>query len=138
VLGGRAAAQVAGVEAAIWAETISDFDDLSLSLLPRLPRVAYKARSEPRVARGSQWTPGGKIGGVPGGQVGEGGGDGVDVEVGEPFQPVELDVVDPSAASSNSSLTPGGPGPIVAGWQSQQRCLPASPRNLQRSWATIF
>jgi hexosaminidase len=59
VLGGRAAAQVAGVKTAIWAETISDFDDLSFSLLSRLPRVAHKAWSEPRVASGSQWTPGG-------------------------------------------------------------------------------
>jgi hexosaminidase len=33
----------AGVEAAIWAETIEDFDDLTFLLLPRLPGVAQKA-----------------------------------------------------------------------------------------------
>jgi hexosaminidase len=38
-------AQVAGVEAAIWAETISGFDDLSFLLLPRLAGVADKAWS---------------------------------------------------------------------------------------------
>ncbi len=52
-LGPGRAAQVAGVEAAIWAETISDFDDLSFLLLPRLAGVAHKAWSDPRVAR---WT----------------------------------------------------------------------------------
>jgi N-acetyl-beta-hexosaminidase len=41
------AAQVAGVEAAIWAETISGFDDLSFLLLPRLPGVAHRAWSLP-------------------------------------------------------------------------------------------
>jgi hexosaminidase len=40
-------AQVAGVEAAIWAETISGFDDLSFLLLPRLTGVADKAWSAP-------------------------------------------------------------------------------------------
>jgi len=43
VLGPGRAAQVAGVEAAIWAETITGFDDLSFLLLPRLPGVAHKA-----------------------------------------------------------------------------------------------
>src|SRR5262249_50657721 len=52
-LGPGRAAQVAGVEAVIWAETISDFDDLSFLLLPRLPRVAHKAWSHPQVAT---WT----------------------------------------------------------------------------------
>jgi hexosaminidase len=45
VLGPGRAAQVAGVEAAIWAETITGFDDLSFLLLPRLPGVAHKAWS---------------------------------------------------------------------------------------------
>jgi hexosaminidase len=49
VLGANRAAQVAGVEAAIWAETISNFDDLSFLLLPRLPGVAHKAWSAPEV-----------------------------------------------------------------------------------------
>jgi hexosaminidase len=44
-LGPGRAAQVAGVEAAIWAETISGFDDLSFLLLPRLAGVAQKAWS---------------------------------------------------------------------------------------------
>jgi len=44
-LGAEGAAQVAGVEAAIWAETISDFDDLTFLLLPRLPGIAHKAWS---------------------------------------------------------------------------------------------
>jgi hexosaminidase len=48
VLGPGRAAQVAGVEAAIWAETISDFDDLSFLLLPRLAGVAHKAWSAPQ------------------------------------------------------------------------------------------
>jgi hexosaminidase len=39
--------QVAGVEAAIWAETISGFDDLCFLLLPRLAGVAHKAWSAP-------------------------------------------------------------------------------------------
>ena len=43
------AALVAGVEAAIWAETISDFDDLAFLLLPRLAGVAHRAWS-PKVA----------------------------------------------------------------------------------------
>lgn len=42
-----------GVEAAIWAETIADFDDLSFLLLPRLPGVAHQAWSDPQVAT---WT----------------------------------------------------------------------------------
>ncbi len=47
-LGAERAAQVAGVEAAIWAETISDFDDLTFQLLPRLPGIASKAWSAPQ------------------------------------------------------------------------------------------
>jgi hexosaminidase len=50
VLGPGREAQVAGVEAAIWAETISGFDDLSFLLLPRLPGVADKAWSVPQLA----------------------------------------------------------------------------------------
>ena len=42
-LGPGRAAHVVGVEAAIWAETISDFDDLCFLLLPRLAGVAHKA-----------------------------------------------------------------------------------------------
>jgi len=49
-LGAGRAAQVAGVEAAIWAETISDFGDLSFLLLPRLPGVAHQAWSGPQAA----------------------------------------------------------------------------------------
>jgi hexosaminidase len=49
-LGPGRAGQVAGVEAAIWAETITGFDDLSFLLLPRLPGVADKAWSAPRPA----------------------------------------------------------------------------------------
>ena len=49
-LGRGRAAQVAGVEAAIWAETISGFDDLSFLLLPRLAGVAYRAWSQPEQA----------------------------------------------------------------------------------------
>jgi hexosaminidase len=52
-LGPGRAAHVAGVEAAIWAETISDFDDLCFLLLPRLAGVAHKAWSNPRIAT---WT----------------------------------------------------------------------------------
>jgi hexosaminidase len=52
-LGPARAAHVAGVEAAIWAETISDFDDLCFLLLPRLAGVAHKAWSDPQVAT---WT----------------------------------------------------------------------------------
>jgi hexosaminidase len=47
-LGTGRAAQVAGVEAAIWTETISDFDDLTFQLLPRLPGIADKAWSAPQ------------------------------------------------------------------------------------------
>jgi hexosaminidase len=50
VLGPGRAAQVAGVEAAIWAETITGFEDLSFLLLPRLPGVAHKAWSGPQAA----------------------------------------------------------------------------------------
>jgi hexosaminidase len=49
-LGPGRAAQVAGLEAAIWAETISGFDDLSFLLLPRLAGVAHKAWSAPQLA----------------------------------------------------------------------------------------
>jgi hexosaminidase len=49
-LGPARAAHVAGVEAAIWAETIADFDDLSFLLLPRLAGLAHKAWSDPKVA----------------------------------------------------------------------------------------
>lgn len=42
--------RVAGVEAAIWAETLSGFGDLSFLLLPRLPGIAQKAWSVPEVA----------------------------------------------------------------------------------------
>ena len=52
-LGAGRAAQVAGVEAAVWAETVSDFGDLSFLLLPRLPGVAHKAWSDPQAAA---WT----------------------------------------------------------------------------------
>jgi hexosaminidase len=48
-LGPDRGALVAGVEAAIWAETISDFDDLSFLLLPRLAGIAHKAWSNPQV-----------------------------------------------------------------------------------------
>ncbi|HET9970098.1 MAG TPA: family 20 glycosylhydrolase [Streptosporangiaceae bacterium] len=46
-LGPGRAAQVAGVEAAIWAETITGFDDLCFLLLPRLAGVAHRAWSPP-------------------------------------------------------------------------------------------
>ena len=49
-LGAGRAAQVAGVEAAVWAETVSDVGDLSFLLLPRLPGVAHKAWSDPQAA----------------------------------------------------------------------------------------
>jgi len=49
-LGAGRAARVAGVEAAIWAETVSEFDDVSFLLLPRLPGIAHKAWSEPQAA----------------------------------------------------------------------------------------
>jgi hexosaminidase len=52
-LGLGRAARVAGVEAAIWAETISDFDDLCFLLLPRLAGVAHKAWSDHQLAT---WT----------------------------------------------------------------------------------
>ena len=52
-LGAGRAAQVAGVEAAIWAETITGFEDLSFLLLPRLPGVAHRAWSGPQAAT---WT----------------------------------------------------------------------------------
>ena len=52
-LGPGRAAQVAGIEAAIWAETISGFDDLSFLLLPRLVGIAHKAWSDPQLA---SWT----------------------------------------------------------------------------------
>ena len=41
-LGAGRAAQVARVEAAVWAETIANFDDLSFLLLPRLAGIADK------------------------------------------------------------------------------------------------
>ncbi|MBO0892816.1 MAG: family 20 glycosylhydrolase, partial [Acidimicrobiales bacterium] len=47
--GGRPA-QVAGVEAAIWCETVSELDDLMFLLLPRMAGVAHRAWSEPNVA----------------------------------------------------------------------------------------
>jgi hexosaminidase len=47
-LGAGRAGQVAGVEAAIWAETIATFDDMSFLLLPRLAGVAHRAWSDPR------------------------------------------------------------------------------------------
>jgi hexosaminidase len=49
-LGPGREAQVAGVEAAIWAETISGFDDLSFLLLPRLAGIAHHAWSSPQIA----------------------------------------------------------------------------------------
>src|SRR5262249_21954356 len=52
-LGPCRAAHVAGVEAAIWTETIADFDDLCFLLLPRLAGVAHKAWSDPQV---DTWT----------------------------------------------------------------------------------
>jgi hexosaminidase len=50
VLGPGREAQVAGVEAAVWAETIAGFDDLSFLLLPRLAGVAHRAWSDPQHA----------------------------------------------------------------------------------------
>ncbi|WP_425568277.1 family 20 glycosylhydrolase [Nonomuraea rubra] len=38
-----AGARLAGVEAAIWCETVGDFDDLAFLLLPRLAGIAEKA-----------------------------------------------------------------------------------------------
>jgi hexosaminidase len=52
-LGADRAGHVAGVEAAIWSETISDVSDLSFLLLPRLPGVAHKAWSDPHI---TTWT----------------------------------------------------------------------------------
>jgi hexosaminidase len=49
-LGPGRAGQVAGVEAAIWSETISDVDDLSFLLLPRLAGLAHRAWSPPQHA----------------------------------------------------------------------------------------
>jgi hexosaminidase len=49
-LGPGREALVAGVEAAIWAETISDLDDLTFLVLPRLPGVAHRAWSAPQSA----------------------------------------------------------------------------------------
>jgi hexosaminidase len=46
-LGPDRARLVAGVEAAIWAETIRDADDLTFLLLPRLPGIAQKAWGDP-------------------------------------------------------------------------------------------
>lgn len=48
-LGAGRAEQVAGVEAAIWAESITGFDDLCFLLLPRLAGVAHKAWSAPHL-----------------------------------------------------------------------------------------
>ncbi len=48
VLGPGRAGQVAGVEAAIWCETVTDFDDLTFLLLPRLAGAAQKAWGGPR------------------------------------------------------------------------------------------
>jgi hexosaminidase len=45
VLGPGRADHVAGVEAAVWAETVADADDLTFLLLPRLPGVAHRAWS---------------------------------------------------------------------------------------------
>ncbi|HEY7068934.1 MAG TPA: family 20 glycosylhydrolase [Acidimicrobiales bacterium] len=42
-LGPDRAGRVAGVEAAVWCETVSGFDDLTFLLLPRLPGVAQRA-----------------------------------------------------------------------------------------------
>jgi len=41
---------IAGVEAAIWCETVNDLDDLGFLILPRLPGVSEKAWSRP-----SEW-----------------------------------------------------------------------------------
>jgi hexosaminidase len=49
-LGPGRSAQVAGIEAAIWTETVSDFEDLTFLLLPRLPGVAHKAWSDPQAS----------------------------------------------------------------------------------------
>jgi hexosaminidase len=47
---GAGPVSVAGVGAAIWCETVTDFDDLSFLLLPRLAGLAEKAWSPPDVA----------------------------------------------------------------------------------------
>jgi len=57
-LGPGRGAHVAGVEAAIWAETISGFDDLSFLLLPRLPGIAHKAWAGPLNPQGPRCLPG--------------------------------------------------------------------------------
>jgi hexosaminidase len=51
-LPGIAADQLAGVEAAIWCETITNSEDLELLLLPRLPGLAEKGWAPP----GTDWT----------------------------------------------------------------------------------
>lgn len=43
-------ARIAGVEAAIWSETITDFDDLAFLLLPRLPGAAERAWTRERTS----------------------------------------------------------------------------------------
>src|SRR5581483_1283805 len=66
-LGPGRAGQVAGVEAAIWAETITGFDDLSFLLLPRLAGVAHKAWSAPSLAGEPAGQPPAEPDGAPGG-----------------------------------------------------------------------
>lgn len=66
-LGPGRAAQVAGVEAAIWAETITGFDDLCFLLLPRLAGVAHKAWSTPSLAGEPAGQPPAEPDGAPGG-----------------------------------------------------------------------
>jgi hexosaminidase len=65
VLGPGRAAQVAGVEAAIWAETITGFGDLCFLLLPRLAGVAHRAWSAPQPPGQPGEEPGGEPGGWP-------------------------------------------------------------------------
>jgi hexosaminidase len=48
-------AQVAGIEAAIWSETIADFDDLTFLLLPRLAGLAHKAWSAAHPDHRDDW-----------------------------------------------------------------------------------
>ena len=43
-------ANLAGVGAAIWGETITDFADLTFMLLPRLAGIAEKGWSDPQVS----------------------------------------------------------------------------------------
>ncbi|MEW2354127.1 family 20 glycosylhydrolase [Spirillospora sp. NPDC029432] len=59
-----AGARIAGVEAALWCESVGDFDDLAFLLLPRLAGIAEKAWTPPatewddhraRVARHPGW-----------------------------------------------------------------------------------